>query len=205
MSSLLVPEYISSSSGTSSVGTGNTSSSISTEDDERSQVYGYGDSGGVDLGGRQSRLQKRPHKSYRHYHPDAKRHQSQRHQQHHYSQYPQQQEYGMFGQSSKSKRRDARNSRLHPQHFNFKVNCQLQLTPEVMAACMVENISIEVWKLNSKRQTMIELGSAKLPLHKVFSRIMQKTATMGPYQQPLPTATSRGRYQQYREGMSGHR
>ncbi|KAG0274133.1 hypothetical protein BGZ95_010071, partial [Linnemannia exigua] len=55
----------------------------------------------------------------------------------------------------------------------------LMLTPEVMAACMLENISVEVWKLNPKRQTMIELGSAKLPLHKVLSRILQKTASGG--------------------------
>ncbi|KAF9147999.1 hypothetical protein BG015_010304 [Linnemannia schmuckeri] len=65
---------------------------------------------------------------------------------------------------------------VHAQHFNFKAQCQLMLTPEVMAACMLENISVEVWKLNPKRQTMIELGSAKLPLHKVLSRILQKTA-----------------------------
>ncbi|KAG0059531.1 hypothetical protein BGZ89_000327 [Linnemannia elongata] len=59
---------------------------------------------------------------------------------------------------------------------DFDEECQLMLTPEVMAACMLENISVEVWKLNPKRQTMIELGSAKLPLHKVLSRILQKTA-----------------------------
>lgn len=75
---------------------------------------------------------------------------------------------------------------VHAQHFNFKAQCQLMLTPEVMAACMLENISVEVWKLNPKRQTMIELGSAKLPLHKVLSRILQKTAAAsasgaGPY------------------------
>jgi hypothetical protein len=55
----------------------------------------------------------------------------------------------------------------------------LMLTPEVMAACMLENISVEVWKLNPKRQTMIELGSAKLPLHKGLSRILQKSAAEG--------------------------
>ncbi|KAF8932982.1 hypothetical protein BGZ47_011080 [Haplosporangium gracile] len=66
---------------------------------------------------------------------------------------------------------------VHAQHFNFKAQSQLMLTPEVMAACMLENISVEVWKLNPKRQTMIELGSAKLPLHKVLSRILQKSAS----------------------------
>ncbi|KAF9365622.1 hypothetical protein BGX34_009244 [Mortierella sp. NVP85] len=192
ISALLVPEYISSSSGTSSVGS-HTGSSISTEDDERSQVYGYGGSGGVDLGGRQSRLQKRPHKSYRHYHSETKRHQSQRHQQYYH------QQHGMSGPSSRSRRREARGSRVHPQHFNFKVNCQLQLTPELMAACMVENISIEVWKLNSKRQTMIELGSAKLPLHKVFSRIMQKTATMSTSPLPAPPSGGSRYHSQYRD------
>ncbi|KAG0342376.1 hypothetical protein BG004_005702 [Podila humilis] len=64
----------------------------------------------------------------------------------------------------------------HRQEFNFQTKCQFHLTPETMAACMIENISVEVWKLNSKRQTMIELGTAKLPLHKVLSQIMQKTA-----------------------------
>ncbi|KAG0370353.1 hypothetical protein BC939DRAFT_328171 [Gamsiella multidivaricata] len=172
MSGLLVPEYISSSSGSSRISTGNSSSSGSTEEDEYG--YGYGAGGGVDMSGRTSRLQKRPHRSYRHHREDqqqAKRHQSQRSQN---QQSPHQQ------RAEKSRRRHARGSRVHPQHFNFKVDCQLQLTPEVMAACMVENISVEVWKLNSKRQTMIELGSAKLPLHKVLSRIMHKTAVMGP-------------------------
>ncbi|KAF9109157.1 hypothetical protein BGX27_007935 [Mortierella sp. AM989] len=163
MSALLVPEYHSSLEG-SSASTSN-SSSTGTEDDE--QIGRYDFAGG--MGGRQSRLQKRPNRSYRQYYPDsqqAKRHQSQR--------------FHQPRASGQPSRRGERGSRVHPQHFNFRASCQLQLTPEVMAACMMENISVEVWKLNSKRQTMIELGSAKLPLHKVLSRIMQKTATTGP-------------------------
>ncbi|KAF9210173.1 WW domain binding protein 4 [Podila verticillata] len=67
-------------------------------------------------------------------------------------------------------------TKKHRQEFNFQTKCQFHLTPETMAACMIENISVEVWKLNSKRQTKIELGTAKLPLHKVLSQIMHKTA-----------------------------
>ncbi|KAG0019827.1 WW domain binding protein 4 [Podila clonocystis] len=67
-------------------------------------------------------------------------------------------------------------AKKHRQEFNFQTKCQFHLTPETMAACMIENISVEVWKLNSKRQTMIELGTAKLPLHKVLTQIMHKTA-----------------------------
>ncbi|KAF9356657.1 hypothetical protein BGX26_004930 [Mortierella sp. AD094] len=163
MSALIVPEYHSSLEG-SSVSASN-SSSVSTEDDEDIPRYDFAG----DMGGRQSRLQKRPHRPYRQHYPEppqAKRHQSQRFQQQR--------------TQDQSGRRSARGSRVHPQRFNFKASCQLQLTPEVMAACLVENISVEVWKLNSKRQTMIELGSAKLPLHKVLSRIMQKTATTAP-------------------------
>ncbi|KAF9203181.1 hypothetical protein BGZ49_006677, partial [Haplosporangium sp. Z 27] len=155
MSALLVPEYHSSLEGSN---TSASSSSISSEDDYIPQHDFAGD-----MGGRQSRLQKRPQKPYRQYYqgsPQAKRHRSQ--QFHH--------------QRTSGVHRNAKGNRVHPQHFNFRASCQLQLTPEVMAACLVENISVEVWKLNSKRRTMIELGSAKLPLHKVLSRIMQKTA-----------------------------
>ncbi|KAG0016824.1 hypothetical protein BGZ80_008885 [Entomortierella chlamydospora] len=171
MSALIVPEYHSSLEG-SSVSASN--SSNSTEDDEDIPRYDFAG----DMGGRQSRLQKRPHRPYRQHYPESpqvKRHQSQRFQQRTHDQ---------------SGRRGARGSRVHPQQFNFRASCQLQLTPEVMAACLVENISVEIWKLNSKRQTMIELGSAKLPLHKVLTRIMQKTASTA----PSATSGSRARH-----------
>ncbi|KAF9334201.1 hypothetical protein BG006_002575 [Podila minutissima] len=89
-----------------------------------------------------------------------------------------------FGSTSGTSYRPMRESnplrknhaKKHRQEFNFQTKCQFHLTPETMAACMIENISVEVWKLNSKRQTMIELGTAKLPLHKVLTQIMHKTA-----------------------------
>ncbi|KAF9414084.1 hypothetical protein BGZ94_000516 [Podila epigama] len=94
-------------------------------------------------------------------------------------------------------------TKKHRQEFNFKTKCPFHLTPETMAACMIENISVEVWKLNSKRQTMIELGTAKLPLHKVLSQIMHKTAA---YPSEVHNPTSHG--QQYphprQERPSGH-
>ncbi|KAG0090292.1 hypothetical protein BGZ92_003257 [Podila epicladia] len=90
----------------------------------------------------------------------------------------------LFGSTSGTPYRPMRESnslrknhaKKHRQEFNFQTKCQFHLTPETMAACMIENISVEVWKLNSKRQTMIELGTAKLPLHKVLTQIMHKTA-----------------------------
>ncbi|KAI1314790.1 hypothetical protein EDD11_001718 [Mortierella claussenii] len=182
VSALLVPEYYSSLSGSSgssesvSPGNGSSSGSMSSEDDFEEEMmsrrpFGVGD---IDMSGRQSRLQKRPHRSYRQpldVQQRAKRHQSQR-----FHHDPHQQRAFSGTSTARQEKKSSKGPRFYPQHFNFKVQCQLQLTPEVMAACMVENISVEVWKLNSKRQTMVELGSAKLPLHKVLSRIMQKTA-----------------------------
>jgi hypothetical protein len=65
---------------------------------------------------------------------------------------------------------------------------------------MLENISVEVWKLNPKRQTMIELGSAKLPLHKVLSRILQKTAAVSASGSE-PYGSSRGKMWGGQEGL----
>ncbi|KAF9194268.1 hypothetical protein BGZ51_000428 [Haplosporangium sp. Z 767] len=219
MSALVKPEYnsdlskyssdgFSSGSGISEsgdgVGTGH-SSSFSTDDDDLIK-YGVRVGGNGPLGGRQSRLQKRPLRShYRHY-PDqqqqpAKRHQPRQHRDQH------RREESSTAQSKIRRSKDDRKKlrAVHAQHFNFKASCQLLLTPEVMAACMIDNISIEVWKLNKKRQTMIELGSAKLPLHKVLSRIMHKTTSMvGPMAATTPLPPSSRLQSEWYSSGAGH-
>ncbi|KAG0257534.1 hypothetical protein BG011_003893, partial [Mortierella polycephala] len=219
MSALVKPEYhsdlskngsdgFSSGSGISGssdgIGTGH-SSSFATDDDDLIK-YGVSFGGDGPLGGRQSRLQKRPLRSHYRHHPDqqqqpAKRHRSRQHRDQH------RREESNTAQSNSRRNKDDRKKlgAVHAQHFNFKANCQLLLTPEVMAACMIDNISIEVWKLNKKRQTMIELGSAKLPLHKVLSRIMHKTTnTVGPIASTTPfPPSSRFQPEWYSSGV-GH-
>ncbi|KAG0376292.1 hypothetical protein BGX24_007973 [Mortierella sp. AD032] len=182
MSGLVRPEYYSSVAGSSFSGAEDSSGqsySRSTEDEDSRF-------GGGAMGGRQSRLQRRrrvpsveEEDEERERHPqrrerdertqdnlkDSRRRRRKHHEEGHGHGQGQGKPQGWRG--------------VHAQHFNFKAQCQLMLTPEVMAACMLENISVEVWKLNPKRQTMIELGTAKLPLHKVLSRILQKTASGG--------------------------
>ncbi|KAF9281188.1 hypothetical protein BGZ88_011759 [Linnemannia elongata] len=179
MSGLVRPEYHSSVTGSSFSGAEDSYStgqsySVSTEDEDMRF--------GSAMGGRQSRLQRRRKvpsvEEEEDFDEEVKRVDQQR-----------RRKERSQDRRQESRRRRRRNNDqgreqgpqkrqqgVHPQHFNFKAQCQLMLTPEVMAACMLENISVEVWKLNPKRQTMIELGSAKLPLHKVLSRILQKTA-----------------------------
>ncbi|KAK3805399.1 MAG: hypothetical protein JOS17DRAFT_768677 [Linnemannia elongata] len=183
MSGLVRPEYHSSVTGSSfseaedSNSTGQ-SYSMSTEDEDLRYVGA--------MGGRQSRLQRRRKVPSVEEEEDVDEEVERVDQQRRRRERSQ----DMRKESRQRRRRDKHQGRrfgheqgpgkrqqgVHPQHFNFKAQCQLMLTPEVMAACMLENISVEVWKLNPKRQTMIELGSAKLPLHKVLSRILQKTA-----------------------------
>ena len=183
MSGLVRPEYHSSVTGSSFSGAEDSYStgqsySVSTEDDD----LRYGGA----MGGRQSRLQRRRKVPSVEEEEDVdeevervnqqrrrrKRSQDRRKESRQRRRRNKDQERGFGHEQGPGKRQQG----VHPQHFNFKAQCQLMLTPEVMAACMLENISVEVWKLNPKRQTMIELGSAKLPLHKVLSRILQKSA-----------------------------
>ncbi|KAG9065472.1 hypothetical protein KI688_001755 [Linnemannia hyalina] len=183
MSGLVRPEYHSSVTGSSFSGAEDNYStgqsySVSTEDEDLRH-------GGA-MGGRQSRLQRRRKV------PSVEEEEDVDEEVERVNQQRRRRERSL-DRRKESRRRQRRNKDqgrgfgqeqgpgkrqhgVHPQHFNFKAQCQLMLTPEVMAACMLENISVEVWKLNPKRQTMIELGSAKLPLHKVLSRILQKTA-----------------------------
>ncbi|KAG0204584.1 hypothetical protein BGX28_003523 [Mortierella sp. GBA30] len=181
MSALIKPAYYSSqgSSLSSSIsldlGSIGSTSSMGSEDESYLQF------GGGDLEGRQSRLQKRSHQPF-HWHredqPASKRHQP-------YKEHVTRQKDSNRRRKSRTRPKTKRYTRgnksdsdssVHAQRFDFKTHCQLLLTPEVMAACMVENISVEVWKLNKKRQTMMELGSAKLPLHRVLSRILRSKA-----------------------------
>ncbi|GJJ78497.1 hypothetical protein EMPS_10856 [Entomortierella parvispora] len=161
MSALLKPEYPSTSEGShvsehrgSDLGMTSNASESSSHISARSERRG--------LSGRQSRLQKRPKESTTNQH-------------------------GLKHGSAQDRRANAysKASRImsitdpiHAQHFDFKAQCPLALTPEIMAACMLENISVELWKLNHKRQTMIELGTAKLPLHKILGRIIQKDVAL---------------------------
>ncbi|KAF9273709.1 hypothetical protein BGZ68_001276 [Mortierella alpina] len=190
MSALIRPEYRPSQESRSSRSSrsssfsnglrsfGSSSSSSSSMGLEEKEYRQYG---GSALEGRQSRLQKRTHPSSHLLHPDiqpsTKRHQ---HRQEYSPRTKERRKRRSSRARSKSKRH-ARGSKsdgdgsMHPQHFNFVTQCDLLLTPDVMAACMMENISVEVWKLNKKRQTMTELGSAKLPLHRVLSRILRTT------------------------------
>ncbi|KAF9137301.1 hypothetical protein BGX30_010376 [Mortierella sp. GBA39] len=183
MSGLVRPEYHSSVAGSSFSGTEDNYStgqsySVSTEDED----LRYGGA----MGGRQSRLHRRRKVPSVEEEEDVDEEVERVNQQRR----RREQSQDRWKESRRRQRRNKDQGRgfgheqgpgkrqhgVHPQHFNFKAQCQLMLTPEVMAACMLENISVEVWKLNPKRQTMIELGSAKLPLHKVLSRILQKTA-----------------------------
>ncbi|KAG9319436.1 hypothetical protein KVV02_000472, partial [Mortierella alpina] len=186
VSTLIKPEYRSSqgsrssrssslSDGLSSLGSSSSNSSMGM-DEKDYRLYGGGG-----LEGRQSRLQKRTHPSSHQLRqdlqPSNKRHQ---HRQEHGPRTKESRRRRSSRARSKSKRhvrgsKSEGDSSMHPQHFNFVTQCDLLLTPDVMAACMVENISVEVWKLNKKRQTMTELGSAKLPLHRVLSRILRTT------------------------------
>ena len=160
MSALLRPQYLPSDSDRGSIcqdNSENVSSDNVTETSSHSSSRLAGRGGGIS--GRQSRLQKRPRESTRRRNVTTKQETK-----------ASTQDRRRMGHSKKSKM-----DPVHAQHFNFKARCQLALTPEIMAACMLENISVEVWKLNHKRQTMIELGTAKLPLHRVLRRIMQRT------------------------------
>ncbi|KAF9923295.1 hypothetical protein FBU30_006636 [Linnemannia zychae] len=181
MSGLVRPEYQSSATGSSisdSYSTGH-SYSLSTGSEDHRQ------SGGI-MGGRQSRLQRRrripsvEEEDEEMVRLDRQRRHKERSQDRRKESRQKRKKNKGLGQDSRRRKSQGGQS-VHVQHFDFKANCQLLLTPEVMAACMLENISVEIWKLNPKRQTMIELGSAKLPLHKVLSRILQKTASETPY------------------------
>ncbi|CAO3564923.1 unnamed protein product [Mortierella alpina] len=196
------------SNGLGSFGSSNSSShsSMSLDDQDYRPPYGRGD-----LGGRQSRLQKRTHPSSHPLQPDLQ--QSSKRHHHRPEQSPRTKESRKRRNSrarSKSKRhtrgsKSEGDSSMHPQHFNFVTQCDLLLTPDVMAACMMENISVEVWKLNKKRQTMTELGSAKLPLHRVLSRILRTTTAASALASAAEAGTRTETAPGSTKGRGGHR
>ncbi|KAF9946752.1 hypothetical protein BGZ72_011164 [Mortierella alpina] len=215
MSALIKPEYRSSQGSRSSrssrsssfsngLGSFGSSSSNSSMGIDETEYRGYGVGG---LEGRQSRLQKRSHPSSHRHHPDlqpsTKRHQ---HRPEHGPRPKESRKRRSSRARSKSKRhvrgsKSDGDSSMHPQHFNFITQCDLLLTPDIMAACMVENISVEVWKLNKKRQTMTELGSAKLPLHRVLSRILRTTTAASAF----ASASEAGVRAEVASRQGGHR